>query len=76
VAVTVEAAVTVACSVCGVDYELSARNAREHRRLGIPHVCDGCRHPPKPPDLGRLDAMRQWWLDRYELAELKSWPPL
>ena len=73
---TVEVAVVVSCHACGVDYELSARNARVHRRLGTPHVCELCRHPPKPPDARMLATMRRWWLDRYTLAELQSWPPL
>jgi hypothetical protein len=36
---TVEQSVVVPCSNCGIDYELSARNARAHRRLGTPHLC-------------------------------------
>jgi hypothetical protein len=73
---TVEASVVVPCAACGLEYELSARNARMHRRLGTPHVCRMCRHPLKPPDAKRLEAMRRWWLDRYSLAELQNWPPL
>jgi hypothetical protein len=74
--VTVEATRTVECAVCAGDFELSARNAREHRRLGTPDVCPTCRHPPKPPDPKRLEAMRAWWLSRFSLEELQSWPPI
>jgi hypothetical protein len=74
--VTVEPPVPVVCAECGDEYELSARNARVHRRRCTPHVCGFCRHPPKPPDARMLAAMRRWWLDRYTLAELQSWPPL
>jgi hypothetical protein len=35
-----------------------------------------CRHPPKPPDPRRVAAMRQWWLDRFSLEELRAWPPI
>ena len=72
---TVEAPVLVKCA-CGARFELSARVAREHRRHGLPNVCWVCRHPPRPPDPKRLEAMRQWWLDRFTLDELRSWPPL
>jgi hypothetical protein len=74
--VTVEAAVTVTCSTCGSPFELSPRNIREHRRRGVPHVCHECRHPPNPEEVQRrVMAMKQWWLKRYSLAELQSWPP-
>jgi hypothetical protein len=74
--VTVEAPVTAICSSCGSRFDLSARNAREHRRQGTPVICRVCRFPATPADPRRLAALRQWWLDRYELAELRSWPPL
>jgi hypothetical protein len=57
---TVEAPAAVECTVCGCGFELSARNARRHRRLGMADVCEHCRRPPVPPDPTRLEAFRQW----------------
>ena len=68
--------VVVTCAECGVDFYLSARREYEHRKRGMPALCGACRHPPKPPDPRTLRAMRRWWLDRFTLDELQSWPPL
>jgi predicted RNA-binding Zn-ribbon protein involved in translation (DUF1610 family) len=68
--------VTVPCATCGEDFPLSARKVREHRRSGAPHVCRDCRFPAKPIDARRQEALRQWWLDRFTMEELRSWPPL
>jgi hypothetical protein len=66
---------TVVCADCGVDYDLSRRNVLEHERQGIPHRCTRCRHPRRT-DTAQVEAARQWWLDRFTLAELQSWPHL
>jgi hypothetical protein len=73
---TVEAPRKVTCSRCGGQYQLSARNARQHRRLGLPDLCEPCRHPVKAPDPKRVEAMKAWWLSRFTLEELRAWPPL
>jgi len=62
--------------MCGAEYILSARREYEHRKQGTQHVCGPCRCPPKPPDPTMVAAMRGWWLARYSLAELRSWPPI
>jgi hypothetical protein len=75
--VTVEAPRLVECARCGSVFELSGSNVRKARRLGRPLVCGGCRHPARPEeDARRLEAMKRWWLARYSLDELRSWPAL
>jgi hypothetical protein len=74
--VTVEAPVEVECSACGDLFMLAATNVRRSRPLGRPHVCGDCRHRPDPPDPDRLEAFREWWLERFTLDELRSWPPI
>jgi hypothetical protein len=73
---TVEGSVVVTCHECDLDFDLSARNAREHRRKGMPDVCGSCRHLAKPPDARMLAVARRWWLDRFTLDELRAWPPI
>ncbi len=66
----------VVCATCGASFELSRRNVRAHDRNGKQHVCSACRNPPKPPDEAQMARLRRWWLDRYSLEELRSWPPI
>jgi DNA-directed RNA polymerase subunit RPC12/RpoP len=68
--------VEVICSDCGVEFELHRRNEFEHRRRGLPHRCRRCRHPQSSPSPAAVARARAWWLERYSLAELRSWPPL
>jgi hypothetical protein len=75
--VTYEPPVEVVCSSCGDRFTLAATNVRKTRKAGRPFVCGTCRHPAKPAeDARRLAAMRQWWLSRFSLEELRAWPPL
>src|SRR5713226_3273357 len=67
--------VTVRCAGCGVSFDLSARNEFEHRRHGMPHRCPYCRRGASP-SAAMVVKMRGWWLERYSLGELRSWPPL
>jgi hypothetical protein len=56
--------------VCGVSFDLSARNARAWRSRGEEPVCARCRHPAKPPDPAELERYKRWWLARYSIEEL------
>jgi hypothetical protein len=68
--------VVVTCVECAGDFNLSARREYEHRKRGTPARCEPCRFLPKPPDPAQLEALKLWWLARYELAELQRWPPI
>jgi hypothetical protein len=67
--------VTVRCAGCGISFDLSVRNELEHRRHGLPHRCRCCRMGASP-SAAMVARMRGWWLQRYSLGELRSWPPL
>jgi hypothetical protein len=67
---------TVVCRDCGDRFELTERTVLEHRRRGIPHLCHDCKHPDTGAGLAAVEAAKQWWLARYPLAELRSWPPV
>jgi hypothetical protein len=75
-AATATPTITVTCADCGQPFELSARNEYGHRRRGTLPRCHACRFPPKPPSARVLAEMRRWWIARYGLEELRSWPPL
>jgi hypothetical protein len=68
--------VPVACSDCGVTYELSLRNEYEHRRSGKPHRCRTCRLPGTEISRDRVEDAKRWWLAHYTLDELRGWPAL
>jgi hypothetical protein len=68
--------VSVVCGECGLDFELSKRNALGHRQRGTLPRCVTCRFPPKPPTPELLAEMKAWWLKQFTLDELRSWPPL
>src|SRR4029079_7564622 len=75
----VEAAVRVRCGECGGAFELSARNARVHRKRGSAPKCSRCRYGAKPPKV--TQAMRDYWLERFTLDEIRElaaamWPDL
>jgi hypothetical protein len=75
----VEVARDVVCGECEQTFQLSARNDREHRRRGTVPRCYDCRHPLKPPDEAELARLREWWLERFTLDELRDlarciWP--
>ena len=67
----------VRCSACGGDFELSARQARDHRSAGTTPRCSRCRYGTKPPQA--TEKMRRWWLDRFTVDEIRElaaglWP--
>ena len=66
----VEAAVLLSCG-CGAQFELSARNARNHRVNGTQPKCRDCRygHDGAPR---ATEAMRRWWLSRYSIDEIRE----
>ena len=64
----VEAPVALRCCECGTGLELSARNAREHRRKGTLPRCRRCRYPSSSPKPSV--AMRRWWLERFSQEEI------
>ena len=64
-------------SNCGADFEVSARDHRNHRNRGTTPKCSRCPHGAKPPKV--TDAMRRYWLDRFTLDDLREladglWP--
>jgi len=67
---------TVTCAGCGDWFELSARVEYEHRRSGVPHLCRRCRGIHSGPKASMVEAAKAWWLSRYTLDELRTWPPL
>jgi DNA-directed RNA polymerase subunit RPC12/RpoP len=66
---------TVVCADCGVDYLLGRCTALEHERQGVPNRCTHCRHPRRT-DAAQVEAAKAWWLERFTLAEIRSWPRL
>jgi hypothetical protein len=40
------------------------------------HVCRACRYPGEGPSEEAIAEAKMWWLSRYSLSELASWPPL
>jgi hypothetical protein len=74
VAVRAEPSVLVQCGECADYFELSRRNVREHERRGVPHKCARCRGVNPGPSPAAIEQAREWWLRRYTLAELQSWP--
>ena len=46
---------------------LSVRREREHRRTGRAPICSTCRRPPHPKP---TEDDREWWLERFTLAEI------
>ena len=66
---TVEAPVYVRCSSCGGDFELSARNHREHVKKGTQPRCAECRHG-RAPRAKPSEADRRWWLERFSIEEI------
>jgi hypothetical protein len=75
VAVRVSPSVTVICSDCGDQFELSVRRELELRRLGKPPRCPGCRGVGGRPTPAAIEQAKRWWLARYPLEELRAWPP-
>ena len=71
-----DASEIVSCADCGDPFELSRRTVLEHRRRGLPDLCHPCKHPDTGPGLAAVEAAKGWWLARYPLAELRSWPQL
>jgi ribosomal protein L33 len=69
----VELPVMLKCAGCGISFELSARNVRRHRRLGLQHFCRTC---PTRFSMADVERAKRWWLKNYSLEELQSWPPL
>jgi hypothetical protein len=69
---TVEAPRELVCDSCGTGFTLSARTVRVWRSRGQDPLCRRCQHPPKPVDLETAARLRQWWLDRYPLEELRE----
>lgn len=67
--------VFVICNHCGDGFDLNVRQVYEHRRQALPHLCRTCRGSGRPTRAEIAQAKR-WWLQRFELAELRSWPPL
>jgi hypothetical protein len=55
-------AVAVVCAVCGINFDISARNERQHRREGAPFVCRRCRGGAGPTR-AQVEATKRWWLD-------------
>ncbi len=55
---------------------MSRRTEREHERAGLPDRCAACRYPGAGAAPVQVETMKGWWLARYPLAELQSWPPL
>jgi hypothetical protein len=74
--VTVSPRVRVICSDCGALFEISRSSELEHARRNLRHVCRDCRYPPRRLTAREMVALKSWWLSRYSLAELRSWPPL
>jgi hypothetical protein len=66
----------VECVECSDSFELTTRTVAEHRRRGLPDLCHSCRYPDSGPGLAAIEAARRWWLSRYSLEEIQSWPPL
>ncbi len=66
----------VVCADCGDRFDLGRRTELEHRRRGLPDLCRSCRHPDSGPGQAAIQAARGWWLARYSLEEIQSWPPL
>ncbi|MGH3082795.1 MAG: hypothetical protein ACRDNP_01825 [Gaiellaceae bacterium] len=65
------------CSDCGARYRTSAGNAAEARRLGKAAKCETCRAIGRArPGPEAVDRARKWWLENFDLSELRSWPPL
>ena len=55
---------------------MTRRTVLEHRRRGLPSLCHWCRRPDTGAGQAAIEAAKAWWLKRYPLAELQSWPPL
>ena len=68
--------VEVGCAVCHRTFELSVRNELRHRRRGVPHLCQWCRLPGTRPSRKADEKLKAWWLERFSLDELRSWPPI
>jgi hypothetical protein len=71
-----EPSVDVDCEQCGATFRLAKRNLRRHREQNIPHRCLACRHPASVngPSAAAVAKARKWWLARFSLDELRSWP--
>lgn len=69
-----EPTVEVRCQECGITFELSRRNEREHERLGMRHRCRPCRQPGARPSAEAIAEAKRWWLAHYTLDEIRSWP--
>ena len=65
----VELPVLLSCGR-GASFELSARNARNHRVNGTDPKCRDCRygHDRAPR---ATEGMRRWWLQRFPLDEIR-----
>jgi hypothetical protein len=60
----------VVCDVCGQDFRLSVRNAREYQRRGKPPRCRTCRRPAKPLTPVERARYERFWLSKFTRAEL------
>jgi hypothetical protein len=63
------------CSECGVPFELSSRRAREYRKPDSHPRCRECRRDTAPSPEA-IEQAKRWWLARYTVDELRSWPSL
>jgi hypothetical protein len=70
---TASSAVAVTCQECGAPFMLSVRNEQRHRREGRPHRCRECRFVTRVTPAA-IEAAKAWWLERYSVDELRSWP--
>jgi hypothetical protein len=74
---TAVATVRVRCRECRGSFDLAKRNEYGWRARGLEPVCRACRAAPaKPPS----QRDRDYWLERFTLAEIREmaagiWPP-
>jgi hypothetical protein len=82
---------SVTCASCGSAFEITQQMVLHHERTGVPNRCSDCRvgrgrasssrraRPPSPqrePSSREVARMHAWWLSRFTVEELRSWPPL
>ena len=68
VAERVELTEVVRCDVCGVRFQLTARNVREWRRHGRQPRCLHCRWPHKAMTDAERMKDRTWWIAQSGLS--------
>ena len=67
-----EVSATVVCVDCGMDFEISARRARELRRRQAETRCSECRRPPVVLSDAEREELTAWWLERFSRAECQQ----